>query len=318
MSRLYPKHEAGAIAGELFHRILHLNAVQRVLQGEAGLTEKQRLLLNEALRELLTGKPVQYVTGICSFLDMELFITPGVLIPRPETEELVLWVIEEMKQGQDARNKSILDIGTGSGCIAIALAKRFPACAVSACDVSEAALELAGRNARANNAMVNFFRCDILAEPDNPKNSPAVNPPNIPATNPATNPFFNLSDNPANNPADNPADTPNKRISVPVYDCIVSNPPYVRQSERALMHLNVLEHEPHTALFVPDEDPLLYYRAICKWARHRLKPGGMLFFEINENLGRETASLVEDLGFTRVKLRNDIHGRQRFLKASQS
>lgn len=283
LEKLYNLNEAGAIAGEVFYRLLHIDAGQRVLKANEGLTGKQQQILDVALKELMTGKPVQYVTGLCSFLDLELFLTPGVLIPRPETEELVLWVTAELQHWRVNHSQAILDICTGSGCIAISLAKRIHEATVSACDISETALDVAGRNARANHAGVNFFRCDILSG----SGSAAVAG----------------------------GQSANCLLSSNNWDCIVSNPPYVRLSEKDQMHANVLEHEPKEALFVTDEDPLIFYRAISKMARRCLKPGGLLFFEINENLGKETASLVEGFGFTGVQLKNDVHGRQRLLKA---
>jgi release factor glutamine methyltransferase len=188
-----------------------------------------------------------------------------VLIPRPETEELVRRVLTENVAGGDFR---VLDIGTGSGAIAIALARAWPEAVVEAIDISPGALAVARENGQRNGVQVRFSACDILQE--------------VPSGQ---------------------------------FDVIVSNPPYVRPSERAQMHPNVLDHEPGLALFVPEEDPLLFYRRIATVARDLLQPGGRLYFEINEAMGAEIARLLTRLGYTSVEIRTDLSGKERIAQA---
>ncbi len=274
LKSIYPEQEASAIAREVFLRILLLSPDQRVLKANETIPLSSQNMLHDALRQLLTGKPVQYVTGVCSFLDLELKVEPGVLIPRAETEELVSWVASELESSNQERPAAILDIGTGSGCIALSLAKRLPKARVSACDISPQALKVAKENARLNHVKVGFFACNIL---DVSMDSAHFYPHR--------------------------------------YECIVSNPPYVRQSEMKWMRPNVLDFEPGQALFVDDSDPLLFYRAIGRLALHALKPGGMLFFEINEYLSAETSELLKQLGYKNIEARSDLYGKPRFLKA---
>lgn len=217
----------------------------------------------EVSRQIEAGCPPQYITGYADFCDRRFAVRPGVLIPRPETEELIRWIREDKPE-----KLRMLDIGTGSGCIAVTLAADFPEAAVSAADISETALEVARRNAEANHAAIRFMRCDILTE--------------------------------------TPAGT---------YDLIVSNPPYVTKKEQAAMRDNVLSHEPELALFVPDDDPLLFYRAIAKHGKQLLSPGGRLYFEINEAYGREVLALLLSEGYDGVELRADIYDKPRMVKA---
>lgn len=191
----------------------------------------------------------------------------NVLIPRPETEELVNWVLEDYKESQ---NIKILDIGTGSGCIAIALAKNLKSTQVFAIDVSNKVIETAKLNAKQNDAEVFFMNCDIL----------------------------------------NTGDLNQK------FDCIVSNPPYVRNLEKVEIKKNVLDNEPHLALFVEDDDALIFYRKIAELAKKCLNPNGKLYFEINQYLANETIALLKDFGFKNIELRKDIYGNDRMLKAS--
>lgn len=275
LESIYPEQEASAIAREVFLRILLLSPDQRVLKANEIIPQNNLDMLHEALQELLKGKPVQYVTGICSFLDLELKIEPGVLVPRPETEELVLWVLSEIEPIARVRPPAILDIGTGSGCIALSLAKRIPKAMISACDISQQALKVASENARWNQLGIAFFACDILDE-----------------------------------------SMTRMHLSTHRYNCIVSNPPYVRHSEKKAMRPNVLDFEPGQALFVDDHDPLLFYRAIGELAQQSLIPGGMLFFEINEYLAKETSGLLKKLGYLHVEVRSDLNEKPRFVKAS--
>ena len=214
----------------------------------------------------MKSEPIQYITGSTEFYGLELQVNRATLIPRPETEELVAWILAETPK--DKLSSRILDIGTGSGCIAIALAKHLPLAKVEAVDISLPALETAQANAPGNEVSVDFFQQDILQ-----------------------------------------ANTLEEK-----YDIIVSNPPYVRDLEKAEIKNNVLQYEPHSALFVGDETPLVFYKKIAQLAMQHLKPEGMLFFEINEYLGEETVVLVKEIGFTAVEMRKDIFGKDRMLR----
>ncbi|MCB0401538.1 MAG: peptide chain release factor N(5)-glutamine methyltransferase, partial [Flavobacteriales bacterium] len=225
-------------------------------------------LFEQALAKVSRGIPLAYVLGKWQFYGLDLVVNPSVLIPRPETEELVQWILSENHCGK------VLDIGTGSGCIPIALKKHAQELQVFACDISEEALNLARQNALANYVEVDFFRMDILTE--------------------------------------------SFQKSVESYDVIVSNPPYIPSREQAQMDVSVLDHEPGLALFVPDEDPLLFYRTIADYGLHHLKAGGKLYVEIHESYGSETVALLKDRGYLNVELRQDINGKDRMVGAYQS
>ena len=220
--------------------------------------------LNQILNELKTGKPVQYVLGETEFCGLKLKVNEHVLIPRPETEELVYWIKESISV-----NSKILDIGTGSGCIAIALKHFLPESEVYALDVSEKALDVARKNSFINNCEVHFFTRNILKD--------------------------DLSD-------------------LPQFNVIVSNPPYVTNSEKDLMHKNVLNFEPQSALFVPDDDPLIFYKRITEVSKVKLKTSGNLFFEINEQFGTEVNNLLLNSGFSSVEIKKDLQGKERMVR----
>lgn len=223
--------------------------------------------LEEAIERLLRFEPIQYIQGKARFLGRDFHVEPGVLIPRPETEELVERILKETPA--DAR---ILDIGTGSGCIAVTLAKELPAARVEAWDISETALRIARQNAKTWQAGVNFVRRDVLTwEPEGTERT----------------------------------------------DLLVSNPPYVTESEKADMEPNVRLYEPGTALFVPDDDPLRFYRHIGLLGRRLLTPGGKLYFEINRAYGPETAALLHAQGYAEVRTDKDLSGNDRFVTAKQ-
>jgi len=225
---LYPEEEAKAIADRLVDYFFDLKPMQRALNGK-NLVEQERLVrVKVAMERLLKHEPLQYVIGKAYFLDMEFEVNPSVLIPRPETEELVILVLEDLDRHRQGMSKKlrILDIGTGSGCIAISLKKKLPMAEVTALDVSEGALEVARRNAVSNQVELNFLLMDILDRSQWP--------------------------------------------SLPEFDLIVSNPPYVTLAEKEAMLPNVLDHEPHNALFVPDEDPLIFYKAIASFAKDKI------------------------------------------------
>jgi len=221
---------------------------------------------NEVLSQLEAQKPIQYIFGKAYFYGLEFKVNESTLIPRPETEGLVEWVINDIQNPQHIK---ILDIGTGSGCIAISIAKNLKGTEVSAIDVSEEALAVAKENARSNDIDINFHLLNILEAESLPQK----------------------------------------------YDIIVSNPPYVRHLEKAEIKPNVLEHEPHLALFVQDDDPLLFYRKIARLAKKYLKPDGRLYFEINQYLGKETVAMLEAEGFKNIVLRKDLMGNDRMVSA---
>lgn len=228
------------------------------------ISDYNRLLL--AYERLKNNEPIQYVIGKTEFYGLEFLVEPGVLIPRPETEELVDRIIEQ----NSLERPVIIDIGTGSGCIAISLAKGIPAAQVHAMDISEKALWIASKNAKHNLADVQFYLVDVLK----------------------------LNGFPCS-----------------LADVVVSNPPYVTESEKKLMHANVLDFEPHTALFVSDNDPLLFYRKIALLSTTGLNKGGKLYFEINERFGEETQQMLLGMGFQNVKIITDLFGKARMTEA---
>jgi release factor glutamine methyltransferase len=220
----------------------------------------------KAITRLKNYEPIQYIIGDTEFYGLVFKVNPSVLIPRPETEELVDWIIKDC---EDDKKINILDIGTGSGCIAISLAKNLPNAKVFALDVSNEALKTANQNAINNGVEVEFIEADILS--------------------------YNSLD-----------------IQ---FDLIVSNPPYVRELEKQMMSANVLDHEPHLALFVEDDDALLFYRKITDVAADILKPNGQLFFEINESLGESTKQLLDNSNYKNIELKKDIFEKDRMIKA---
>lgn len=288
LGKTYPKEEIDSFFYRCIEHYLKLERFILAIQPEFALTKEEEQPLFEALSQLKQERPLQYILGTAHFMDLEFHVNGAVLIPRPETEELVEWILEDCqtkKKNLDAeRSRSvisttlndhslrILDIGTGSGCIAIALAKHLPQAKVYALDVSERALEVARENARLNQVDITFLKNDILA--------------------------------------------PELELELELeLDIIVSNPPYVRELEKEEMKNNVKDHEPSLALFVSDGDPLVFYRAIAQFGRTRLKEGGSLYLEINQYLGEETKALLKAHNFSEIELRKDIFGNDRMLKA---
>ncbi len=268
------KHEKQAISNELFKHYFGFSKEDRIINPDIRISESDILLLYKAQKRLNKHEPVQYITGVTDFLSLSINVEKGVLIPRSETEELVLWVADHRKGYVSNRPVRILDVGTGSGCIAVALASLCPPSEVLACDISKIALDLAQRNAATNGQQIKLFFHDILSQ-------------TIP------------------------------KGLVNSLDYLVSNPPYVRYSEKALMQKNVLEYEPEEALFVPDKNPLLYYHAIAGRAMEWLLPGGWLFLEINESMGEESSKILTKTGFDQITVRNDIHGKNRFVRGQK-
>jgi release factor glutamine methyltransferase len=273
LSTVYDKPEIESIKYLVLSDICNLSKTQLRAYPDKELDELMEIKLRNILIRLQTGEPVQYILGHTEFYGLTFKVDPSVLIPRPETEELVEWVIKESQESRtkNQENFSILDIGTGSGCIPITLKKHLPQTQVTGLDISRAALQTAKQNAELNEVDVEFIEADIL------------NPP----------------------------------ISIlnTKYSVLISNPPYVTGHEKPDMHQNVLNHEPHTALFVPDTDPLLFYRAIADFALQHLQANGLLFFEINENLSKETVELLAGKGFKSIELRQDMRGKDRMIKA---
>lgn len=267
LEKIYGSDEANALIMILLEHYFGIDRVKIAMEPELRLSESELLTLHFAVKELLKNKPIQYVLGETEFCGMKFFVEDSVLIPRPETEEMV----RQLAVGHWPLAAKILDIGTGSGCIAISLAKLLKDSVVTAVDVSEKALEIAKKNAAENGADVRFVLDDIL----NPKNP-------------------ELIDN--------------------QYDIIVSNPPYVCESEKSEMRANVLDYEPSSALFVSDNDPLIFYRKILEFAQKTLKPNGEIWFEINEKLGQEMQNLCLEKGFKNVEIIKDFRGKDRILK----
>ena len=251
---------------EKFHQ---LKRIDLALQPDLKVSAVELEHWNLVLAQLKTQKPIQYILGETFFCDLLFKVNEHTLIPRPETEELVYWILEEINN-QNKFNSTIVDIGTGTGCIPISLKKNLPESTVFAIDISKEALKIAQKNAKMNEVEVHFMHKNILE------------------TSGLQNQF----------------------------DVIVSNPPYVRILEKEEINTNVLAFEPHLALFVTDEDPLVFYRKIAELALKHLKPEGLLFFEINQYLGRETVSLLAALGFATIELRKDIYGNDRMVRAS--
>lgn len=269
LESLYGLGEARAITALLVEGKLGWSSTEISFKRGDTLLEEQLALLQPATQRLLLHEPVQYVTGIAYFWELEFQVTPDVLIPRQETEELVDWILKENLEV----GLSLLDIGTGSGCIPISLALEMKHANISALDYSAAALRVAQQNAATHHASIAFHQQDILqASPTD---------------------FSDL-------------------------DIIVSNPPYIRNSEKQEMMPHVLDHEPGEALFVPNNDPLLFYRTIAELGHHWLQKGGKLYVEINEAFGKEVVALLKELKYEEVELRKDLNGKDRMVRGRRS
>ena len=283
LAQTYDEGEAKAIARMVYEVRFGLTLPDLLLGKDTQLSADQQEELREIVRRLQKQEPVQYILGQAEFCGRTFHVAPGVLIPRPETEELCRWIANEAKDKTSpqpspkerepaVRKHSILDIGTGSGCIAITLAAELPEAQVTAWDISEQALVIARDNARQQNVNVRFEQVDILH-------------------------YQNTSPSPSS------------------LSLIVSNPPYILNKERARMENNVLGYEPHLALFVPDDDPLLFYRAIATFGQKALKPGGSLYFEINPLCAAELQDLLRMMSYHDIETRCDEYGKQRMMKA---
>jgi release factor glutamine methyltransferase len=271
---IFGANEVGSFFNILISHYLKLNRIALVLQPDLTISKEEEQPLFEALSRLKLEEPIQYIIGETEFYGLPFKVNEHTLIPRPETEELVSLVLQNIKnQKTNSKDISILDIGTGTGCIAISLAKNLPNAKVYSMDVSEEALKIARQNAELNNVEIHFIKADILNK-----------------------------------------DSWNKEFKNLEFDLIVSNPPYVRNLEKLEIKNNVLNHEPHLALFVEDNNPLQFYEAIANFAVDKLVKNGLLFFEINQYLGNETKQLLQDKGFTDLELKLDIFGNNRMLK----
>lgn len=269
LNSLYGEEESEALFMMALQHLLSLKYGAYLLKKEETVPANDLVQLEKLLDELVTGKPIQYIFGEAHFYGLTFKVNSAVLIPRPETEELVDWIIKSVRSSQVAVNNSLLDIGTGSGCIAIALKKHLPEFNVTAIDIAADTLAVAQENAKLNQVEVGFIKQDILQTSSSTPQTP--------------------------------------------YAIIVSNPPYITQSEKEGMHANVLDNEPHRALFVSNEEPLVFYEAIADFAQQNLESGGLLFFEINEHLGKETIYLLDNKGFVDIELRKDMQGKDRMI-----
>ena len=307
LETLYPPEEIRSLTEWILEKVCNLPRHQQILRKDIQLSCVQSDSIRTIVRRLQNSEPIQYVLGETEFLGLTFEVSPAVLIPRPETEELVHRIIQEFKI-QNSKFKissptsptspispisphsqlstlnsqlnisptfpiNILDIGTGSGCIAVTLAKHMPAVNVYALDISHEALQIAHRNAQRNDVLVHFFQTDILSTPIR------------------------------------------HDLSLPKFDIIVSNPPYVTDSEKSAMKPNVLDYEPHTALFVPDDDPILFYRRIADFALEKLTENGFLYVEINSKYGEMICRMLRRKGFSSAEQIRDISGKERFIKA---
>lgn len=268
LTKVYPSEEANSFFGLLTEAYLKMSRLEVALQRDKEIKPAEVAKFREAEERILNHEPIQHIIGETEFFGLPFQVNEHVLVPRPETEELVQWILDEIVS--EEKVISILDIGTGCGCIAISLAKKLPKAKLTALDISEKALEIAKSNAEKNRVDINFIKQDILK----------------------TKHFFRK------------------------YDVIVSNPPYVRELEKSKMQPNVLNFEPGTALFVTDNNPLIFYNKITRLAKNSLNPGGKLFFEINQYLGKETENLLQENGF-KTALRRDIFGNFRLLKGEK-
>jgi len=269
LSKNYTEPESKSLIYQLLKYHFKIEKLDLVKNPEQRLSESELLKIHFSVRDLLANKPIQYIIGETDFMGLRIEVNPSVLIPRPETEELVQLMLDtESLNNSKAR---ILDIGTGSGCIAISIKSKCRELEVCGLDVSIEALEVARRNADLNNCEIKFIHADILDENGWPQ--------------------------------------------IGNFNFMISNPPYVRASDKALMHKNVLDFEPEGALFVADADPLIFYRKIAAFAKEHLKRNGVLYFEINEKLGGEIQDLLSSMNYRLVEVIKDVYEKDRFIRA---
>ncbi len=264
----YENREARSMLYLLISHLFNFEKIDFVKNPEERLSESELLKLHFAVKRLLQNEPLQYIIGETEFMGLRFRVDSNVLIPRPETEELIQLILGDEIVQVGSR---ILDVGCGSGCIGITIKKQYSQSEVSILDISEEALKLAQENAEINDALVNVIHADILNEEE----------------------WSDLGK----------------------FNLLISNPPYVRESEKKLMQRNVLDFEPSNALFVPDKDPLLFYRKIARFSQTHLEKEGSLYFEINEAFGLETKQMLDEMGFYKVEIFKDINGKDRFVKS---
>ena len=265
LSNYYPAEELDSFTYLIFSHLMGFKRFESHTKSEVEIPSHLAPQIYDIIEQLKQHKPIQYILGTTDFYGLPFYVNESVLIPRPETEELVHWIVQDFTK----QKSRIIDLGTGSGCIPVALAKNLPDAEVYAADISEEALEVAGKNAKQNEVNIHLLKLDLLSE-----------------------------------------DWPDTGL----FDVIVSNPPYVTIDQKDRMDVNVLDFEPYLALFVPENDPLVFYKAISRFAVKHLKTRGSLYFEINEALYSETEKAVSNLGFS-TELKKDINGKYRMLKA---
>lgn len=273
LTPIYDKREARNIADMVMESITGYKKSERIIHKTSSLNNELSERLEKYIIDLEKQKPVQYVLKEAWFYGMNFYVDENVLIPRPETEELVNWVVEEIHSSESVgwnRRTIILDVGTGSGCIPISLKKAIPSTEVWGCDVSELALNVARINSAKLGHLVDFQGLDFL--------------------------------------------DPVQRNQLPHVNILVSNPPYVPEKDKESMHPNVLKYEPHIALFVPDNDPLIFYRAIADFGLHRMHKDGIIFIEIHEDLAPALEDLFTSSGYSRIEVRRDMQGKERMMK----
>jgi release factor glutamine methyltransferase len=285
LNAIYDEQEAANIASLAIEHITDFSKSERVSRKQEQLSALQSERLRNHLQRLKTGEPIQYIMNKSWFYGMELYVDRNVLIPRPETEELVQWIIDDIKEsGKDVfirkpteayetTQLKILDVGTGSGCIALALKKAAPKAEVWGCDVSEEALNVARRNGSSLDIRVDFQGLNFLDEA--------------------------------------------QQKLLPTVDIIVSNPPYVPLKDKEEMHSNVVDYEPHTSLFVPDNDPLIFYKALAEFGKKRLYENGSIYMEIHEDLAQDVMNLFKENGYTKTELKKDMQGKDRMVKVKK-
>lgn len=305
LSEIYPTKEIDSFFFILIEEYLGLQRIDTVLEPDFKIDEQKLPILKNALERLKKEEPIQYIIGKTEFYGLPFFVDENTLIPRPETEELVEWVLLEVSKFQsfkgakleNEKSIQILDIGTGSGCIPISLAKNISEVKIAAIDVSVDALKIAKKNAALNKVNVSFIEADILK----------TTSLNVFAKEERLKQSVNLKNGITS------SKSPLKDIK---FDVIISNPPYVRELEKVEIQNNVLQNEPHLALFVSNENPLIFYDKIADLAIKYLTKKGLLFFEINQYLGKETVKLLQDKGFKNIELRKDLFGNHRMIKAT--
>jgi len=280
---MYDEREATSIASMVMENVTGLTRIDRLTKKDEPLVVQQLHHLTEVVQRLGQHEPIQYVLGESFFHGLKLYVNNHVLIPRPETEELVEWIINDVKtsgknvfqrkegEADETTQLKVLDVGTGSGCIALALKKAMPKAEVWGCDVSDEALNVARRNGAQLDIRVDFQGINFLDE--------------------------------------------SQQRSLPTVDIIVSNPPYVPEKDKATMRPNVLAHEPHTALFVPDDDALIFYKTLALFGHKRLYENGCIYIEISENAAKETVRIFKEAGYNNVEIKKDMQGKDRMIKA---